>query len=579
MLLIGRNLTDKTANDNENQLINDLLKEATQVKDPTSPRFLGAKRLKQGIGKTAERLQPLSWDLQGDGATEEEEIMVTKGLKEALHRGGYDTTYTSKGGIIDRILRSGNAYRLILRADPDKTAFPVKFMMVDQNNLFMSTSATSFRGGNKNITELAALFTGTVQEFKEVFPQYADDVDQKHIRPGVIPKNSTTFKDLDQTYTQKNSTDSGGEDQELMDWLYTFDITNKSYRLVAGSDLSILEKEDKSKYTFSFENLEGREEPYIPVSNHICIPAEEGIYDDGLGAYLYDQSIVFRQVVNMTVGHVRENAYPHTLVNIPQDQMASFLNLSRTADQLRNAGKKAYIPVGFNANQGPGAVASAAPILNGGRMDESLGLLNLLDDEFRKCGVYLDAPVERGVTATEVKMNASNALVLPKSIMKRNAPEVEFEVMVSIDIIKKEVKAGDETPLILDTTIELPDGEFSTRSVPFTLGWLAEKLTERQWRVVVDKESGARTDDTAMLIHYQELLPQLVPESPEFAAVQKQIMLLSGVKVPGAAPSTQALVADQATPGGPNPAQGGLPIPQEGAVPPMQPTQLPIGVN
>lgn len=567
---MGQNLTDQTNVNNKNQLINDLLRQATMTQTPLAPRFLGAKRLKQALGKTAERISPLKWQLQGDGATEDLEILVAKAVKEVLHRGGYDSSFAGKQGIVDRILRNGDAYRLIFQQDPDKTAFPVGFKLIDQNNIFVSTSATTFRGGNKNVTHLVALFAGTVEEFKEAFPEYKDS----EVRPGTIPKNTTSFKDLDQTYTQKLTQDNGSEDQELMDWAYSFCISpgKMAYRLFAGGDLSILESENEKDYSWKFENLEGKEEPYIPVANYMCIPAVEGIFNDGLGAYLYDLCIVFRQVLNMTVGHVQENAYPHTLINLPQDQLQSFFGLVRMADQLRNAGERAYIPVGYNPNQ-QGVAPSASAILNGGRMDEASSLLALLDDEFRKCGVYLDEPVDPSVTATQVKLNASNALVLPKSIMKVNASEIEFEVMVAIDMIKKYVNENDETPLILDTTIELPDGNYSIRGVPFTLGWLAGILKERQWRVVTDPESGARTNDAMLSIMYQEMLPQLDPASPEYAAVARRLMLVSGVDVPKQNPAAQTMAADAAAP------QGGQPVPMEGPMETLPPTELPVGVQ
>lgn len=573
LLLIGLSNSDKTQRDNQNQAINEVLKEATIALYPTGPRHIGAKKLRQAINATAERIQPLKWELQGDGATEEEEILVTKALKEALHRGDYDATFTGKGGMIDTLLRYGDGYRLIEQRDKKDTSFPVGFRKIDANNIFMTTNATTFRKGNKNITQLVALFKGTMREFDEEFPQFAGKV-----KPGLIPRNFS-YKDLDQTTAQKYQTFSNEKDCQEIEWAYMFDMSKRTYRLIAGADLSILEAKGGTdchgnpypkKYSWTFKNLEGKEEAYIPVSNFMCRPGIEGIYNDGLGAYLYDMTIVFRMILNMLVGHVKENVYPHTLVNIPVGQEASFFNLIEMANQMRAAGQPAYVPLTFNPNN-PGQVGSAQPILNGGDANGAQMLMNIIEDEFRKCGVYINGQL-LGVTATEIEQYAADALALPKSIMKYNAPEVEFEVMVAIDMYKKYIKKGDETPLILDTTVELPDGEYSIRGIPFTLGWLKEKLMQRQWRVVVDPESGARVNETMLIGIYNKILPTLDPASSEYAAVSKRLALATGIELPKQNPAAQMLTA-QAAQG----SAAGQPVPQEGAAMPPTPP-MPAGM-
>ena len=549
LLLIGLNNSDKSKRDNQNIQINEILKEASEVTEPTLPRFIGAKRLKQAKSKTIERIQPLSWTLQGDGATEEEEILVTKAVKEALHRGGYDSTFTAKGGIIDKIITYGNGYRMIVQRDKKKTAFPVGFKMIDSNNLWMTVGATSFRNGNKNVTQIVALFRGTMREFNEQFPEYEDMV-----TPGYIPR-AFSYKDLDQTSTQHfqsayaAGTDAGDDDGQEIEWAYYFDIYEKCYVLFAGAELTVLEKKEGKEYPYKFKNLEGKEECYIPVMNYICIPAEEGIYDVGIIALLFDMGIVFRQSMNWDIGRTRENAYPHTYVSIPQGQESQFFNLVDSANQMRAAGQTAYIPFTFNPNN-PGQVASATPILNGGDPNAGAVLRSTIDDEFRKCGVYLDEPVNGQVTATQIEYNASNALTLPKAIMKYNHHEIEFELMVALDMLKNQIKKDDPTPLILETTVDLPDGTRSIRGIPFSLGWLKEQLMARQWRPQVDPNSGAVTNDVMLLTLYQKMLPTMDPASPEYAAINKKIALLTGTSVPKTNPAEGMLAADAAQPGG-----------------------------
>jgi len=545
LLLIGQNNSDKNQNDNKNQLINDILKEASRIEDPTKPQYIGAKRLKQAKNKTVERIQPLSWTLQGDGATEEDEIIVTKALKEVLHRAKYDVTFTGKSGIIDKIISYGNGYRLIKIVKNDKTNVPIEFEIVDSNNLWMSVKATSFRNGNKNVTQLVAIFRGTVREFEEKFPEY------EGVPSGLIPRDFK-YKDLDQTASQKyqqtfmEGTESGDDDNEEMEWAYYFDIYEKTFIFFAGADLSILEKKEDEEYPFTFDNLEGKKECYIPVSNWICIPSEEGIYDIGIIALCYDLGIMFRQTMNWDFGRGEENAYPDTLINIPEGQADSFFALKEIAGQMRARGETAYIPLTFNPNN-PGQVSSSAPILNGGDPNVGEALRATIDDEFRKNGVYLDEPLSSSLTEFQIDQMNSNASTLPRSIMKYNAPETEFEVMVAIDILKKNIKKNDKTPLILDTSIELPDGQYSTRGLPFTLGWLKEKLDERAWRCQADPNSGAKDNDMMMIRTYRDMMKNMDPASPEVAAMNEKVALLTGIKIKQQNPASAVLTAQNAT--------------------------------
>nr|QGH72416.1 MAG: hypothetical protein [Podoviridae sp. ctka020] len=542
LLLIGQTNSDKTTRDQQNRLINDILREGTIAQEPTAPRYIGAKRLKQAKTKTAERIQPLKWWLQGDGADEDMEIIVTQAVKEVLHRGGYDATFTGKNGIIDGILSYGDKARFVIPADKKKTGFPVRFMIVDSNNLWFTKNATSFRHGNKNVTHIVALFHGTKGEFFDVFPEYKG----KNITMGIIPKSYTTFKDLDQTTTQQfQGAFSESNDDTPVEWMYVFDIRRKVYMLVVGERLQVLLKQSGDEYPWVFENSEGKEEVFFPIVNYICLPAEEGAYNVGLCAYLFDLCITFRRSINQLIAHANQTIFPHTYINIPKGQEASFFNLVEMANQMSAAGQTPYIPLSYDPATGaPNQISPASPLVNNGNPSVGENLMARIDDEFRKCGVYLDEPINSSVTATQIEYNASNALTLPKAIMKYNAPEIEFEVMVAIDMIKKYVKKGDKTPLVLDTNVDLPDGSYSIRGISLTLGWLKDQLTQRAWKVRTDPESGASMNNSALLSLYEKILPLTQTGSPEYNAITQKIALLTGVIIPKQNPATQMMAAN-----------------------------------
>lgn len=559
LLLIGINNTDKTARDKQNLVVNDIMKEASIVNEPTKPRYVGAKKAKQAVTKTAERLQMPQFSLKSNDADEDTEILMTNCFRYILNQGNYDWSYSGPNGIIDGILRYGDKYRLIYQGDKSKTSFPAQFKTIDGNNLWFSISATSFRNGNKNVTRLVAMFRGTVREFCEEFPEHEDLVEKGIIKPGFIPRNFS-YKDLDQTSTQKFQNayaaigmgDDEGDDEKQMEWMYIFDSSKRCFGFVVGAELTVLEEKEDKDYPFIFENIEGKKEAYIPVSNFMCLPAEEGIYHVSIVAYLFDMCIVFRRTINQIIGHVEENTYPHTLVNIPQGQEGSFMNLVEMANQMRAHGQNAYIPITYNPNNPAGNISSANPILNGGDIDGAQKLMNILDDEFKKCGIYLDDPLNSDPTELQIQQNAANASILPKAITKYNTPTMEFELMVALDMCKKYIKTGDKTPLVLDTTIDLPDGKYSIRGIPFTLGWFKEELLKRTWKPKIDSKTGAVTDDMAALTIYKSILPSMTPGSPQYDAINEKIMLLSGVtlKAPNPVSANQALSAQQGAPGG-----------------------------
>lgn len=547
LALIAECNTTKTTQDQYNQIINNVLVESGRPIEPTSPRWIAAKRLTQGIRKTSARIKPLSWTLQGDETDEEDEIMITNALKEVLHRGNYDGSFTGKGGIIDKMLPYGDGYRLIYQNVESK--FPVGFKVVDNNNIYISTKATSFRNGNKNVDRICIIFTGSARQFFAEFPK-----EKGRVTVGEIPRDFK-YKDLDQTWQQRYATQGGVtqgtpddlENEEAMEWGYYFDCSKKEYVCFAGSDCTVLEKKVGDEYDWTFTDYEGREVAYIPVTNYMCMPSYQGIYNIGLGGYLYDYTIVFRRTFNQMVSHVDQNAFPHTIINVPDGQEGQLFNLIENANIARMSGQNAYIPFTFTPGQ-QGGIANAQPILNGGDMGAAQQLMAIIDDEFRKCGVYLDEPIDPSVTATQIQFNASNALVLPKEIMKYNAPEVEFEVLVAIDMIKKYVKDGDETPLMLNAKVKLPDGEMAVPAQKkFTLGWLKAMLKKFNFRVVVDPESGANVNDVARMAMYQSILPQLPPDSEAAQAISKDLAFLTGVELPSPTPLVSAQQLEQQT--------------------------------
>lgn len=537
--LVQNNYTDKDKQDNRNQAVNELYKEAFFVDEPESPRYIGAKKMHQAVWKTVNRTKPLDYtmhavplDADPGGAipltrNQAVEMLTTEGFATVLKRGNYYSSFRDKNGMIFNTVLYGDGFRMIGKRG--EKGFPVEFIPITNNNLYVSTQSTGFRRGNKPVTEAFAVFSGTRDEFLELFPSMKRNKDKVH---GKIPREYNQLKDLDETYTQILGTLN--QDDDEVEWGYYFNPVKRVYTLVVGASMYVVEEKKGDDYPYIFKDAEGREEPYIPISHYLCMPSSEGFYNNGIGSLIYDLTIADRKLVNQIIGTVSENSYPLTFVNVPEGMKDSFGQMVEMGYQMRAAGQRAIIPLIYGED-GPNPPTPAQPLQNTGDVNGAQYLRDLYDLEMKRCGVHLDELESADATATQVLADEENANAFVKQMMEYSASEVEFELLVAIHLIKSNVKKSDKTPLNIRADVLTENSKGELVQVPakgFTLGQLKDELTKYHYFFDINARSGAVPTNTMRRAQIMQTLESLTPEDPARAQVARELFSLNGVELP-----------------------------------------------
>lgn len=521
--------SDKTQKDEKNERINALLREAYDTEEPTAPRYFYAQKLRQAVWKTMGRTQAHDFSMHAspeykdDGTVQilddEYELFVTEGFSTVLEKAKDAETFAGKNGIMFNAYLYGNGYRMIGKRGHGK--FPVEFIPITNGNLYMSRRSTGLRRGNKPTTRACAVFSGTQEEFNALFPDFASE------RPmGKIPKKNYQYKENDMTWEQAL------DEEDVVEWAYYWQIDGEEpmFRLVAGAELKVLEAKDGDEYPYSFKNDELYEELYIPVSDYICDPVAEGAYCEGLGSILYRLSVMGRQLANLMFGNVRDNTFPHTIIEgIPADQIGPFMQMVDMADQLAASGKRGYIPLPASPMSSTGMRTNA--LLNPGGIDGAMALSQFIDNEIKRDGVNLDEFEGEDPTEMQIRAYDENATAFVRQVGEYNAEQRKFELYVVLDLLKKTISKNDKTPLNIKTSVgtaQIKGG---------TLGMLVQELKKYHFFFQVNARSTAVPSNLMRRTQLNQTLEKLPQGTPEFNAVARQLAAFDGVELP--APSEQ----------------------------------------
>lgn len=522
---------DKVEKDAKNENISDLYKEAFDASEPSSPRWFYAQKLRQAMWKTMGRTKTHDFSLHGTprlengsitGPSTEVEIVMTEGIKTVLDRANDAETYAGKNGVMFNAYMYGNGYRMIGRRG--QNTVPIEFLTIPNSNLYLSKRSTGLRRGSKPTQRACAVFSGTQDEFNALFPDHASEDCL-----GELPRHGFNFKDSDLSDNQ------GLDDEKIVEWGYYFQTDGESpmYRLVVGREMKVIESKDGPEYPYYFDNEEGVKEYYIPISDYICDPTAEGLFCEGLGSVLYRLAVAGRMTMNLAYGNVKENTFPHTLVEgIPTDQAQAFFEMVEMADELSNQGKRPYIPVPSNPLN-PGSVRTNA-LMNQGDVNGALAFLQLIDQEIKRNGVNLDEFEGEDPTEMQIRAYDENASAFVRQVGEYNAQMRKFELLVVLDLLKKTIKKTNKTPLNLRTAIGLEEVKGAT------LGMMVEELKKNHYFIELNARSASIPSNLMRRTQLQQTLAMLPPGTPEYVAVAKQLASFDGVELPLSAQPMQA---------------------------------------
>jgi hypothetical protein len=351
------------------------------------------------------------------------------------------------------------------------------------------------------------IFSYSIEEARRLYPQMSDEC------KGRVPRESSYYKDLDRRFEQRQQTE-----KNLVEVAHAFDISNDIHLVFGGKACEILESNKGDSYPFTFTTNEGKEESYIPVLNLMCLPASEGMYNHGLGEVLYDLATLSRQLMNMGVNHALDVADPLWNISLPKGEAAKFFEKMRSANEMRQQGRKGFITTEYDPNSPGGNQVGLSSLVAQNNFNELVAMFDRLDKEVKRFGINLDeidfAP---NTTATEILAREESASAFVKQTMEYNSSEVETAVLITIEMIKRFVSKNDKTPLNLTTMIDT--GETKFRPDDITLGMISDELRKYHYFVKVNSRSGAIQSNIMEQAQNAQLLQYAQPGSKAWASL------------------------------------------------------------
>lgn len=540
--LLSSNYTLKNEQDSKNDLIQELFENGFEVKSPIGPKKIASKKLFQAMWRTAGRMKPLDFTIHGTGRPEPMEKITSMGVSTVMDRGGYASALRDKNGAFFKLLMYGDGF-IQIGSNPEKgTLSPLKYRSVSNSNVYVDAYATMMRSatGSGEVNKCCVIFSYPWAEAIKLFPEL-----KKKGGAGEIPRNLYSEKEIERDYEQEH------ELQTKTEIAYFYDINNLNYTVFAGTSCTVLEEYNGDDYPF----LKGGE-AYIPISQFICMPSSEGFYNHGIGSMIYDLALVSQRLMNMEVGHLEDNVYPITLMNVPQGEASKFFNKLQLAHEMRAAGKKGYVAMEYDPNNPNASSVQAQSLLTNNLFNEWQIMYDKLDQEIKRMGVFLDE-ADRGanVTATQVLAEEESANAFVKQIMEYNASETQHLVEVTMDCVLKFSTKKDKTPLNLTTKIDLGEGDM-IRPDGVTLGMVRDELSKHNYFVKVNARTGAIPSNVLQQAQISKTLQFTMPGTPAYAKLTHQLAQLMDRDVS---------MEEFAPPQAPAPQEGGE-VPVEGEV-------------
>ena len=510
--VIEKDRDEKDERDGKNDLIQELLENGFSVQDPTGTRKLDAYVLQQAFWRTANRMKPLDFQVHASGRPEAMEKIVAAAISQVMSDGGYLSALRDKGGAFNYLLLFGDGF-VQVGTDEENDNIPIKFVPLANSNVYVDTYATDMRAGGpgRSVSKMVVVQS---MSWGDVLANYPE-AEKKGAGPGAIPRE-TNPKETGRSYLQTDQ-----EDKDYTEVAHFYDISNRVYTQFIGTECTVVKRLDKSRYPFVIDK-----KPYIPNLHFKCWPSVEGFRNHGLGDMLYKLAIMQRRLINLAVGHVEDNTYPITLVNVPNQEVSKFFNKLMAANEMRAAGKKGFVAMEYDPSSPNAGKVTSDQLLTQSMMNEWAMIFDRLDREIQRLGINLnDIDMGANVTATQVMQEEESSNAFVKQIGEYNASEYKFAVELTIDFIKKFVKKGNKTLVDLTTKIRVDDEELQLNEI--TLGAVADELRKNDYFVKVNARTGAVPSNIMMQAQISKVLAITPPGTPAYIKLAMQLAQLN----------------------------------------------------
>ena len=478
--LLDSSYTDKSKQDNKNEVSIDLFEQGFEVLEPKAPRILTSKKLIQAHGKFMQKLKGLDYTIHGQGVPEYIEKIIGAGLNSVLTRAGFYSANFDKGGAAFNAAGIGDGYYVF---GTQKEGFPFTCMAIPNNNVFFNSKASGIRSGNNPADEGAYILEYSKEDFHKMYPKAPKDT------KGPIPRQyRPRGKNVNQTVLQGIV---GQPDEDTVEVCKYYCLSKKLCITVAGSEMNVCEVLEGKDYpnTFTDKSTGQKGKPYIPIFGQVGpFLSFRGFYNGGIFHVGYDLVRAYSSLLNKGVLHAEDQADPPQLLSVPKGSAQTVLQSLAMAKVARANGQRPIIPVGYDATD-TGQV-SLNSLVSAQSIEEINYFLERLDLEFKRLGIFLDENYDPNTTATQILSEDENSVMSVKQMMEYNSYEFEFFLRVVLSCLETMIKSSNKTPLDLTTAVYDDEGSLIDTSM-ITLGMVADEIRSAYFFPKVNKRTGA----------------------------------------------------------------------------------------
>lgn len=534
--MVARCLAEKTKNDAKIDNIKQLFNEGVQVWTPDGELELSSKLLFQVRDEVMKKVKLLDFAIHGQGRPEWMEKVVTAAVGTILDTGGFVKGMLGKQGAAEKSFMYGDGY-LMLSGNKGKGA-PFKFIPLENSQIYLDPDAVVFRDadGGRGVSKLVVIRSFSWAEFEKMYPKKC-----KKVAWGEIPRKKSVWNSTDKTVLQ--TADMDAEEDYRVEVAYSFDLYNEAYTVFAGRNCFPLEDFRGKKYPFKKEDGQ----LYIPIIHKYCRAALEGLYNLGLGDYMFELAVLSRELKRKQFRHTSDQASPYDLLYLPTNKKNTFYNSLALADELKAAGKRAMVTVDYDPKTEQPGMIQTQTLQTTSLTNDWIQMKEMLDQEYNRIGIFLDGVSGVTKTAKQIAYEEDRQNDFVSHTMEQFAPEQKEAIEMVLQFIRDFVPKSDKTPLNLTTKIVVDGEEIPTDTI--TLGMVADELKRHHYFVKVNSSTGVVPSNTMKQIQTARAMQTAIPGSRLDAKLRAKFVGFNDIEA----------TAEDFLPQGGEPQAGGLP--------------------
>jgi len=532
--LIEVNQDIKGPKDKENEAIKIAIKEAVNINPQKKNTFVSSKLLQISLFKILSKLKLQDFRLHGESKEEIQdpatgkiipigtprppavEKLVNAAVASVMEEGDYANVLIGKNGADIDAMTVGDGFYWV--GVNEENAFPYKVERLSYSNVYMDPYANHARDAK----EIMAIFTASREEFEEMFE---DDFDLSNVENGDIPTNANLYDESNFSQRQRDV------QAKRIQWGYYYNLNKETLIFFAGGTCEILDVKQEEDYPH-YMGSGNTKKIYHPICQRVCFLSPDGPYNFGFCSLLYDVSKALEKIENKYYKHVSKNTNPLSVLSIPTDSIDSFYASVASAEQERDLGGDAFIPVGYDQNLSNGTGISTRSLTTQSLVNDFNLMKSIFEELIKRIGVPLDEIVHKGnVTARQIDSESEASSAVMAQISENNAEQTKFDVNLCVDMIKTRVKKNNKTPLGLRVSW-IKDGE--ELILPSgTLGALQEELKRNSYKTYVNRRSGVVQSNFARIAALSQFIQSIPAGSQQSSAAIREIANLRGLDFAG----------------------------------------------